>query len=266
MVVKVFAASLVTAWEMLLDFPLPRSLKMKAGEIHYDDELFAPLTQLFFPVAGLICGFMVLIAGGILSMLLPKVAGALIFSILLLILTEAKDSGRSLGAFVSFFSRKAEKEANARALLTLDTDIKSAYGPIGNLILILTVLFKIFCFYVMFYYGYYYWMTAVFILEFTVQGHMAAAPSLISGEPLLDVKNDSRFYIWAIAGFFTLFIAFEAATLCLVAFGVAFVFAHVFRQYCEKRLSGVDVNIISLAGYWSELFALLLGTLWLAGN
>jgi len=45
---------------------------------------------------------------------------------------------------------------------------------------------------------------------------------------------------------------------------VAFVFANVVRRFCEIKLNGVTIDIISLSGYLFELFALLLGVLFLS--
>jgi len=93
---------------------------------------------------------------------------------------------------------------------------------------------------------------------------LAAAPVLNTGLPVIEISHDTRLHIWAVAGFFILFILFKSPYVSLIAFAVAFVFANVVRRFCEIKLNGVTIDIISLSGYLFELFALLLGVLFLS--
>jgi cobalamin synthase len=263
MVHKVLTASFSTAWEMLVDFPIPRSIK-SAGK-DFEENAFSPLIQMCFPVVGVVLGMILFIFGGILSMLSMKISGAVIFSITLTFLTEFKDSFRSLGAMVSLFDQLLTKKPLEYAMINMDNDVRNAAGPLSSLALVLAVLLKLFAFGVMFYYGFYYWIILVLVLSFTIQGHLAAAPLLNTGLPLVEITHETRLYIWGVAGFFVLFILFKAPYPSLIAFAVAFVFANLVRRFCEIKFNGVTIDIISLASYIFELFALLLGVLFLCG-
>lgn len=262
MIHKVAMASFAAAWEMLIDLPVPASVK-NAGK-DFEDDAFSPLIQMSFPIVGLVAGLVVFFFGGILSMLSMKISGAVIFAITLTLLTELKDSCRSLGSLVSFFDQMLDKKPLGYAMINLDNDIRNAAGPLSSLVLVLAVLLKLFTFYLMFYCGYYYWIIAVLVLSFTIQGHLAAATTLNTGLPVIEINRDSRLYIWAVAGFFILFILFKSPYVSLIAFAVAFVFANAVRRFCEIKLNGVTIDIISLSGYMFELFALLLGVLFLS--
>jgi len=262
MIHKVVMASFTAAWEMLIDLPLPASLK-NAGK-DFEDDVFSPLIQMSFPVVGVVAGLLIFFFGGVLSMLSMKISGAVIFAIALTLLTELKDSFRSLGALVSLFDQMIDRKPLVYAMVNLDNDVRNAAGPLSSLVLVLAILLKLFTFYVMFYCGYYYWMIAVLVLSFTIQGHLAAAPALNTGLPVIEINHETRLYIWGVAGFFVLFILFKSPYVSLIAFAAAFVFANVVRRFCEIKFNGVTIDIISLAGYLFELFALLLGVLFLS--
>ncbi len=262
MIHKVVMASFAAAWEMLIDLPVPASVK-NAGK-DFEDDVFSPLIQMSFPVVGVVAGLIIFFFGGILSMLSMKISGAVIFAITLTLLTELKDSFRSLGALVSLFDQLLAKKPLGYAMVNLDNDVRNAAGPLSSLVLVLAVLLKLFTFYLMFYCGYCYWIIAVLVLSFTIQGHLAAAPALNTGLPVIEISHDTRLHIWAVAGFFILFILFKSPYVSLIAFATAFVFANVVRRFCEIKLNGVTIDIISLSGYLFELYALLLGVLFLS--
>jgi cobalamin synthase len=263
MIQKILVTSFAAAWEMLIDFPLPLSIK-NAGK-DFEENVFSPLIQMCFPIVGVAAGLILFFFGGILSMLSMKISGAIIFAVTLTLLTEFKDSFRSLGALVSLFDQMLAKKPLEYAMINLDNDVRNAAGPLSSLVLVLAVLLKLFVFGLMFYYGFYYWIILVLVLSFTIQGHLAAAPVLNTGLPLVEVNHETRLYIWGVAGFFVLFILFKAPAASLIAFAAAFVFANVVRRFCEIKFNGVTIDIISLASYIFELFALLLGVLFLAG-
>ncbi|MHB9138020.1 MAG: adenosylcobinamide-GDP ribazoletransferase [Victivallaceae bacterium] len=264
MVHKVLTASFAAAWEMLIDFPVPVSIK-NAGK-DFEENVFSPLIQMCFPVVGVVAGLILFIFGGILSLLSMKISGAVIFAITLTFLTEFKDSFRSLGAMVSLFDQLLAKKPLEYAMINLDNDVRNATGPLSSLVLVLSVLLKLFAFGMMFYYGFYYWIILVLVLSFTIQGHLAAASVLNTGLPLVEITHETRLYIWGVAAFFVLFILFKAPYPSLIAFAVAFVFANLVRRFCEIKFNGVTIDIISLSSYIFELFTLLLGVLFLCGS
>ena len=85
MIHKVVMASFTAAWEMLIDLPLPASLKNVGKD--FEDDVFSPLIQMSFPVVGVVAGLLIFFFGGVLSMLSMKISGAVIFAIALTQLT-----------------------------------------------------------------------------------------------------------------------------------------------------------------------------------
>lgn len=264
MIKKVSSGSFVAAWQMLTDFPLPESLK-RSGK-NFDSEAFSPFVQMNFPIVGLALGMCAWISGAILSAVLSKIAAALVFAMAMTLLSELKDSFRGAGVLLSFFEQKMARRSFIHALLSLDNDVKKIASSISSVIMLLAMVLKLTAFFIMSYYGYYYWMIAIFTLEFTIQGFMAAAPSLNTGVPILEIPRESYWHIWLIAGFISLFILFQAPYPTLLASGTAFVVAVGFRRFCEWRLNGVSIDIIGLTGYVFELFTLLLGVIFLTGK
>ena len=259
MMSNMFKKALSNAWDMLIEFPLPW--------LHDDDaeetESTVILTQAFFPVIGLICALMALLLGLILNKILYPIPAAAIFACIVTYICVYKDGGRGLAGIMSLVSSKQEAIPLDESLTGLPDSIVDANTPIATLTMVLVVLFKLFAFSMMAYYGYIYWLVAVCVLEFAIEGDLATLPSIQQGKPLLKIKKSKQKYIWFIAGFFVLFVLFEAPVASLLLFGAAFGMTYGIKIYCSDKFNGIDGKIIGLSAYFFELFALLLGLIFL---
>ena len=217
------------------------------------------MTQLFFPVIGVICALLALLLGEILAKFLHPIPAAAIFAGTLTYFCVYKDDGRGLAGIMSLTSFKHKEFSLEQVLTDLPDSSADVNTPAATLSMILIILFKLFAFFLMALYGYIYWLAAIFILEFCIEGDLAALPSLEQGQPLLAVKKSKQRYIWFIAGFFVLFVLFKAPVSSLILFGTAFGLSYGVKTYCRDSLNGIDGKIIGLTAYVFELFALLLG-------
>ena len=260
MSLNIFKKALLDAWNMLIDFALP-FLKNDEEEDMVKTESTLILTQAFFPIVGAICALLALLIGAILSKVLHPIPAAGIFAAVLTYFSVYKDGGRGLAGIMSLTSLKHKDISLEQGLSDLPDGIADINSPTATLTMVLVVLFKLFAFSLMAFYGYIYWLAAIFILEFAIEGDLATLPSSQNGQPLLAIKKSKQRYIWFIAGFLVLFVLFKAPVASLLLFAAAFGFSYGIKVYCSARLNGIDGKIIGLAAYIFELFALLLGVI-----
>jgi cobalamin synthase len=257
MIINTLKKALLNAWNMLIEFPLP-FLRHDAEEDTVKTESVVLLTQLFFPLIGVICALLALLLGEIFGKFLHPIPTAAIFAGALTYFCVYKDDGRGLAGLMSFTSFKQKELSLEQTLTDLPDSIADVNAPTATLAMILIILFKLFAFFLMALYGYIYWLVAILILEFCIEGDLATLPSL-EGHPLLKIKKSKQRYIWFVAGFLVLFVLFKAPVTSLILFGAAFGLSYGVKTYCQDRLDGIDGKIIGLTAYVFELFALLLG-------
>ena len=251
--IRVFSS----AWELLIDIPLPKKWFTPAD---YDTEEEAELVALAIPVVGLALGLAVSVAGLLLKAILSPVAAAIIFAVLAVAAGELVSTGRAFGVFVSSTFNWAERYRFTDSLRALDTDWRAISGVIPSLAGVFYFGVKLAGFGLIYHFATPFWAVAVFTLGFAAQGYLASAPSVLSGDPILPVHGQARFHLWLVAAFIMLgFIANPAATL--VAFAAVFVGATQFRAFCIRTFSGIDSSQITLFGVWAELAVLITGIL-----
>lgn len=259
---KVIVISFIDAWNMLLEFPLPR--KLTDLEMVADREASEPLlTQLLFPIIAVLATLFVIVLVALLSNL-ARVPGALIFAFILTLLSELRDKGHGTGALASFSILKANGHSLPETLFNIDADLRTINGAIGAMVMTLTILLKFSCFFLMSFYGFAFWILPTLVLNYTMQAELARLPSANSGEPFIEINEAQRFYVWGIALFFILFILLKAPTLSLIAFGGVFIVAMLLHNFSKNHLIGMTGNTITLAGYLTELIILTLGTIFLS--
>ncbi len=260
MLLRNIVANFQAAWDMLIDFPLPQMIRQKiTGKSGAGYSGIAK--QIMFPILGVIAAFLLWLSAALLSLLLPQVPAAILFAAVATVLTEVATSGRNIACLLSFAEQTFDRVPPLQALTELTADFRDIRSPIGTLMLTLLILFKLFCFFLMFYFEYHFWLFAVYILAFTSQAELAATTSMHSGKPLLFVASSDRFHVWIMAIFFVLFVLFIAPVPSLLAIGVAFLITRLIRNVCEQHFGGVNENIISLCGFIVELTTLLIGML-----
>jgi cobalamin synthase len=258
MILNIFKEAFFNAWDMLIDFPLLYWGKKQEREpLKFSESEF--VTQLCFPVVGLVCALLALLAGVILNKFLSPIPAAAVFAGLLTYFCIYKDEGRGLAGLMALVVSRKRKIPIEEVLFNLPDNIGDVNAPAATLTMVLVVLFKLFVFYFMAYYGYVYWLVAVCVLEFAIEGDLASIPTISVNSPLLHVKKSKQRFIWFVAGFLVLFILFEAPVATLILFGAAFGLTYAFKLYCKEKLGGIDSRMIGFAAYVFELLALLLG-------
>ncbi len=258
MLINTLKKALLNAWNMLIEFPLP-FLRHNEEDAAGDTEEAVLLTQTFFPLVGIICALSALLLGAVLGRLLHPVPAAAVFAGLLTYFCVYKDDGRGLAGLMSLAAFKRKGISPDQALSDLPDSIGDTNAPAATLTMVLVILFQLFAFSLMAFYAYIYWLAAVFILEFAIEGDLATMASLEQKQPLLAVKKSKQRYIWFVAGFLVLFVLFKAPVASLLLFGAAFALSYAVKAYCKAKLGGIDSRIIGLTAYVFELFALLLG-------
>lgn len=257
-----------TAWTMLIDFPLPFA-SAASGEEEYGikDKNMEIFSQLFFPIVGLACAITAILLARILGYFLFPVPAAALFAGFLTYFCVFKDNGRGLAGLMAVLSSKQRGITMDQSLDYLPDAISDVNTPAANVIMILVVLFKIFAFYLMIFHNFVYFLAAIFIIEFAIEGDLATLPSAETGKPLLNVDKKYKSYIWILSGFMVLFILFKAPVATLLLFGAGFALSHAVRIYCRDRGGVIDSKLIGLTAYVFEIFALILGVIFLArGN
>jgi cobalamin synthase len=257
MILSTLKEALLNAWSMLIEFPLP-FLKHDEEEDIVTTENSVLLTQAFFPVIGLICALLALLLGELLGRFLYPIPAAAVFAGIATYFCVYKDDGRGLAGLMFLTSSKQEGTPFQESLSDLPESISDVNTPTATLTMIMVVLFKLFAFFLMAFYGYIYWLVAICVLEFTIEADLATLPSL-QGQPLLKVKKSKQRYVWFIAGFLLLFVLLKAYIAIILLFAAALGLNYAVKTYCEGRLNGIDSKIIGLTAYVFELFALLLG-------
>ena len=261
MILNTLKRALLNAWDMLIEFPLPFLAHDDEDDLETENTVI--LTQAFFPLVGLICALLALLLGAILNKILHPIPAATVFAVALTYFCIFKDSGRGLAGLMSLASLKQKHISFEESLYDLPDSVTEVNTPTATLTMTLVVLFKLFAFSLMAFYGYAYWLVAILVLEFAIEGDLATLPSIQQGQPLLKIKKSKQRYIWFAAGFLVLFILFKAPVSSLLLFGAAFGISYGVKIYCSERLNGIDGKIIGLAAYIFELLALFIGVIFL---
>ena len=161
-------AALAAAWNLLIDIPLPKSLRVRADDM---DEGGPELTALAFPVVGLLSGLVLFIVGWLLSELFQHSVGAALFGVIAVLLSESRDSGRGFSLAVSYADNLSEGMGLAGSLQSLESDWRRLSGFAATLAGVLLLGVKIFCFRELFLAGSWSWVMGIFVLVAASQGY-----------------------------------------------------------------------------------------------
>ena len=262
---KIIIMSFTDAWDMLLEWPLPKRITDFVEMVADREEPEPLLTQLWFPVIAVIGGILVIILAALLSNLATVSAG-LIFAFVMTLLSELRDRGHATGTLASFAILKADGHSLPETLFNLDADLRTVNGAIGAMVLTLTIILKFSCFFLMSFYGFAFWIIPTLVLGYAMQAELATLPTVRSGEPFIKIDDTQRFYVWGIAAFLILFILLKAPVLALISLGSVFVAAMLVKRLEGDQLGGITGNAITLIGYLTELAVLVLGAIFLSSS
>lgn len=246
------------AWSQLLDYSMPGFLKTASPEGAVSPLLNAAAMVLLGTGMGICCW----VVEGILSALLPRVATAVLFGVATTILITTKDSGRGLATMLSlvnnFSGRQEERE---HAFDELDMTIRTTASPLANLVTPAVLGIYFITFFLMAFFGYTFFIIAVFTADTTAQTCLAMLPKRYGNGPLLNFPGVPESTVFATAGIVLLFpfalypIATVTATLVATA-GVLYL-----KKIALTRHGGVDPALVTLGGAYAALAMLVVGTL-----
>lgn len=255
-----FFRGFAAAWDLLLDFPFP--LKQLPGK-RSKGPLSAVEIVLWFPVLAILSGALISFIGCFVELISNRAAAAFIYAAVALAFLAFKDSGRGLsmqvgiilGRFrgVPVYSTFAAAKPNA-----------AVFGiPEGALILAAVLLCKFVMLFLIAFSGAKFWIVAVCLAAFTVQGELAAHPGADGAAALLPVRPEERKRLWICSGVAALLFLLPFFTFATVAAGaVAYIAAGETGRFFARTRGGVPVDGISLAGALVEFITLIIGSLW----
>ncbi|QSH40554.1 hypothetical protein P0136_12660 [Lentisphaerota bacterium ZTH] len=254
---KSILADIIEIWNLLFAFPIKQ--RFNSDEISEYPRII--VSQLWFPVIGLVLGLIYWLFGNLTVGIFGVVSGSILFSFCFTLLTILKDGGRGLAGMSAMVEFACEKVPMDQSLLHLPDSVRKVKGPFVPVTIILVVLLKLLCFFLMAYYGYVYWAIAIFVLSMTIRGHLAAMPDLASGEPMIKVQQQQRFFVWILAAFLVLFVLIKAPFTSLIGYGITFVLAIFLEKFIDRQVQGTNPNITNFAGETAEIILLLTGML-----
>ena len=241
-----------TAWELLLDIPFPKSLKSQ-------DEAENSAVLMSFPLVGAFLGILGYVLARFFLAFLGNFAASVVFSILFAAFLEFITKCRNLSIFSSFAENRFDGISTYDSFMNLNDNFNAQRSPAGTISIILLFIFRVFCFAVLVSHGCAFWIIPVLIAGFTIQAHLATAPDIKTGQPLLEVDEKFIYQPWFTAAAIIFLSSFPDFSSAIIAIAVSFIFAFLLKKYCVEILEGVSAKITGFAGYAIELIMLLAG-------
>lgn len=252
----VLGQSMVAAWEMLIDFPVPGELKKKFGGKVGDG-----VKLLGFPLLGVICGVILALAGQFCATVFNQIAGGVIFALLTLVFWDLKDSGRSLGVLGSFAALKIAKVSGENVWNNLNSNFMELKNPASLLVVVFLELFKFAVFFLLYRYSGKLWLIMVLAGGFTVQGYLAGLRD-IAGSPILSFTPVDAKRMWVTLAVISLFMMLFFGSLSpFFAFLLTLAAGVLLSRHFEATLSGVNIDAITFAGAATEVMLLFFSLL-----
>ena len=245
---------IVSAWEMLLDIPIPGIIRK------YADRKNTSVISVAagFVILGAAAGLLLAAAGGILNVSwINRFAAALLFSLAATAFCEYKDSGRGFRLLVSAIRRKLAGNSFSEAILEAAPDDGSFEHSSGNLGSICILLFELIAFALLAYYRVCLWSVAVFAGAFTIQ--MLFATLYNGNGAFLPIPQNRIKQIWIapLAVTMVLFLIFPAATIAAAA--IVGCLGQIIHRDLAASQTPISADVITLSGKITELFLLLCG-------
>lgn len=242
--------SMVAAWEMLIDFPVPKELKKSFGAKIPDG-----VKLIGFPLVGMLCGGVLALAGQFCATVFNPIAGGVIFSLLTLVFWDLKDSGRSLGVLGSFAALKFSKISGENVWNNLNNNFMEIKNPASLLVVVFLEIFKFAVFFLLYRYSGKLWLVMVLAGGFSVQGYLTGLRD-IAGSPILAFSPVEAKRMWVTLAVISLFMMLFFGFSTFFAFLLALAAGLLLSRYYEATLSGVNIDVITFAGAVTELLLL----------
>ena len=246
----------ITAWDMLMDIPVPRFVrKLCSAKSVTHMELAHG-----FVLVGIFTGVVFALVSTLLSISwINKYVAAGIFAVAAAVVCELKDSGRGLRLLISAISRKLSGEGWIDSVLDSSAQDGSFEKSSGSISALLITFIEVGCFGLLSYFRAAWWCVAVFAGAYTIQMLLATLPRTLGNEPFIKIAPDKKMQIWifpAVIGVLSI-LFFPAAGI------VGAVIVGGLGQIVHKnfQLTGTPVtaDVITLCGKLTEIILLLCG-------
>ena len=245
-----------TAWDMLLDIPLPLTVE----DIDSEEDDGDSYLLLCFPLVGAALGVLAYFVAYVLGLILIiPMAAAVIVSIVLTLATEMTAASSNISVLTSFINAKiahknsAELELSLNKKLTLD-------DPLSLMLFLSLYLLKLFCFGLLIYNAKTSWIVITFTLSYLIRSQLVTLPSYNSYGALIE-EDDERYAVkmpWIVAGVIVLFAGASYLASAILILLVAFALILGFKKYA-RQMGGVSPSMIGVYGVIAELVFLFTG-------
>ena len=243
--------SVHAAWDLGCDCALLKSLQPDRKNPQKDKQAFDELNPLYLmPLWGAVGGIVALIAGKILSYLLPLNGSSILFALLFTFVGELRTSGRALALNVTFFENICGRKNFVTARELRNASLKNITGLIAMLLAIGILFGKFFAILLVARTGHYGVLSAALVVALGAEALMASEASA-TGVPRYCSKAKGE-YIVALTGFLLLFnlISMPLATLIITA--AATIVTAFMTVLCNKRCGEINSDDMTMTGYLLE--------------
>ncbi len=261
--------ALLKAWQMVWDYPSWNMLDDYDLTLRddFNEEKFNLFTLLSFPVLGLVLSIATMILVLVFSELFTHLGATILFTVTLVTGIEILTKGRNFAILGSYIDNLfINHKTISNSLQSLDDNVHQKHSILAILLVILTFMFRLFLFAILFYKGCYSWFAVAFIANYTMQGYLTLTNNFISNKPILNVdpKKYSLPY-WGFAILLLLIIAMFSSkvtiTKIIITSLLLLAFYYFIKSICINRLNGINGKIIAFIGFKLECTILLLGLL-----
>jgi cobalamin synthase len=247
--------SLVEAWEMLTDIPVP-------GGIEFDTDSDPDRTVACFPLVGAIVGFGAYLTAALCSLLIVSdVLAAAVATIAITLAAEIVSGNGEISLLAAVLNLRMKGVPISELRDHPDTRIVFD-GTLSLMIFISLYLIKLICVGLLVFHSESSWFIAVFALGYLFRAKLAVSERTRFSRPIIEVDDPSLVsnLCWLTAGGSVLLgglTSFPAPLLILI---ISYLLFKGYDYLCEKL--GIDVSelIVDIHGAAADLFFLLLIT------
>lgn len=258
---SIFWRAMVDAWSLAFDAALPRSLRPDKPEEHAPIVPVPPEFGVYcLPLWGALWAVAAWVLSRILTALVPAVGGAVLFALLLTVASEWRTSSRGMALTVSTGEALLSGAKWPLAVAGRQSAVRQLTGPYANILAMVMLAAKFFALFQCYAAGYPAFAGTALVVALTIEGIMAVQPPYEGGAPLVSGGATPHAVLW-IGGFLLLFSFIYLPLLTLLGSGTAGLAAWMFTAERQRNAGRLFSDDMTLAGYASEMIALLFALL-----
>ena len=233
-----------SGWELACDLPLPACCRPAEAASNRQSNAFNALYTL--PLWGAAAGVLALIAGKLLSALLPVNGSALLFAAILMIAGELRSSSRALALSVTFLENICCKKSFIEAQTLRSDSLRNVSGLVPLLWAIFLLAGKFAAIFLTARTGHYGVASAAWVIALSAEAVLAAEPHAVN---MPDVCYNARAeYVVAIGGFLLLFNLIALPLATLIAAGAGALITIIMLNLCLRKSNRITSNDMTMTG------------------